>query len=404
MTVRGLPETMTVTQFDQVVAPLTRAAFLSDYWGKSFLRMAGHAGRFTALLTWDDLNRILEQHRLAPPRFRLAQDGRPLERGRYTVAGMDGAPRLDAGKLIACLAQGATMILDCVEEVVPRVRLLARDFQDTLHAGNYVNLYAGWHADNGFDLHWDCEDTVILQLSGRKRWQIYAPTRLHPLREDIPPPRPTGEPMWDGLLEDGDALYIPRGWWHIAYPVNEPSLHLTFATVPPHGMNLVQWVGEKLRQHAEIRRDLPAGSDAAGQKAYLARLRALIAEELHDTAIADFRREWEADFRPQTRIRLPEAPNAQNAPLTLETGIRLASSNRLSFQLRPGGQIADFRASGILWACPVQLIPALELLGDDAARSLSSLCEKLSNPAAINDLKTSLAALAKAGVVLLENL
>ena len=34
-------------------------------------------------------------------------------------------------------------------------------------------------------------------------------------------------PLWEGMLEDGDLLYIPRGWWHVATPLDEPTLHLT---------------------------------------------------------------------------------------------------------------------------------------------------------------------------------
>ena len=79
--------------FDHVIAPLPRAAFLSEYWNKSFLRLPGAPGRFTNLLSWDELNRILEQHRLAPPRFKLFQDGRHVDPGLYLAGAMDGVAR-----------------------------------------------------------------------------------------------------------------------------------------------------------------------------------------------------------------------------------------------------------------------------------------------------------------------
>ena len=49
---------------------------------------------------------------------------------------------MNAGKFAACLSGGATLVLDCVEELAPRVRSLAASFREALHAGNYVNLYA----------------------------------------------------------------------------------------------------------------------------------------------------------------------------------------------------------------------------------------------------------------------
>src|SRR5262249_27436980 len=40
--------------FDQVIAPFTRAEFLAEHWNKSFLFKKGEAGRFTNLLAWDE--------------------------------------------------------------------------------------------------------------------------------------------------------------------------------------------------------------------------------------------------------------------------------------------------------------------------------------------------------------
>ena len=49
-----------MTEFDQVVAPLGAGVFLRDYWLKAPVHIPGKAGRFTNLLTWSELNAILE--------------------------------------------------------------------------------------------------------------------------------------------------------------------------------------------------------------------------------------------------------------------------------------------------------------------------------------------------------
>src|SRR5271154_1784957 len=103
--------------FDSVIAPMRRADFLREHWDKSFLRIAGTPGRFAGLLGWDELDAVLEQHRLTPPRLKLYQDGQAIDPQRYLTAAMFGVPRLDAGGLAACLAQGATLILDDAQEV-----------------------------------------------------------------------------------------------------------------------------------------------------------------------------------------------------------------------------------------------------------------------------------------------
>jgi len=386
--------------FDQVIAPLSRESFLSGHRGKAFLRMKGVPGRFTDLLTWDDLNAILEQHRLGPPRLKLAQDGRPVDPAHYLSPGLGGMRRLDSGKLATCLAGGATLILDAVEELAPRVRDLSDSFRDALRSGCYVNLYAGWHSQNGFGLHWDSQDAMILQLSGKKRWQVFEPTRLHPLQDDVePPPRPTAQPVWDGMLEDGDALYIPRGWWHMAYPVNEPSLHLTFTTVSPHGVDLLGWVTARLRHHAEVRQDLPAADDIAAQAARLTTLRALLNDALSDESIRDFRREWEGDSFPRPNIQLPAAPYEQLAPLNENSMIRLSAAHRLSFTV--SGDNVEFRANGVLYVVSAELVPALELLTDTQAFPLSELTVRVVGDNAVANLKQTLADMARAGMILI---
>jgi ribosomal protein L16 Arg81 hydroxylase len=387
--------------FDEVIAPLTRKKFLSDHWNKAFLRMKGKAGRFTGLLTWDDLNAILEQHRLTPPRFKLVQDGKALDHHLYLSPGLGGTPRLDSGKVAACLAGGATLILDSVQEIAPRVRALSESFRDALHAGNYVNLYAGWHSQNGFDLHWDSQDTVILQLSGKKRWQVFAPTRPHPLQEDVEAPaRPTGPPVWDGLLEDGDAIYIPRGWWHMAYPVNEPSLHLTFATVPPHGIDLLRWMTERLRAQDLVREDLPALGDAPAQAAYLVKLRAIVNQAMDDGLIDAFRREWEGDSFPNTRINLPQAPYEQLGPIDDRSTIRLTAAHRLAFV--PAGTNVEFKANGKLYVVPADMVPALALLVDTRAFTVAELAARVAGETAVANLRKCLTVLARAGILLVE--
>lgn len=389
-------------EFDHVIAPLTRDRFLSEFWSKSVLVAKGTPGRFAGLLGWDDLNAILEQHRLHPPRFRLLQEGRNIEAFRYSTLSAGGAPRLNSGKLAACLSAGATLVLDCVEELAPRVSQLASSFRDALHANTHVNLYAGWHSQKGLDLHFDAQDIMVLQVSGRKRWQVYRPTRLNPLPDDEEaPPKPVDPPVWDGMLEDGDMLYIPRGWWHVAFPVGEPSLHLTLATEPPLGTHLLAWVIGKLRLHEVVRAEVPWLNDAKGQAAYLNALRPLLAEALTDDTIAEFRHEWEGALQPLSHICLPDMPYLQNQALSDSHRIRLAAAHHL--HLTRNGDSWEFKAHGMLCGgISSDLVPALEMLTDTNALSLAELCAPLGGDSAKASLRKLLAALARTGVVAIE--
>jgi Cupin superfamily protein len=393
----GLEQSAMMT-FDEVVSPLGADAFLKDYWLRQFVHIPGKAGRFTGLLTWTNLNSVLEQHRLMPPRLKVYRDGQLIDPAQYMTPTMFGVPRLDAGRLAIWLAQGASLILDDAQELSAPVRDLMEIFQDALHTDTFTNLYAGWHTQKAFSVHWDPQEAMVLQLCGRKRWQVFKPTRLHPLKNDIePPPQPT-ELAWEGVVADGDVLYIPRGWWHVAVPMDEPSLHLTVSLTPPTGMDYLGWVVSTLRRHAQLRASLPL--DPATQAGIADAIAKQLTDALQAGSVSDFLREWDANIRPSPRIVLPHAPYEQLAPLTDGSRIRLASLHRLSFS--PIGENFEFQAAGRLWTVPKSLQPALAKLHNAREFTVAELAGALATPAAKADLVKSLGVLAQAGVVLVQ--
>jgi ribosomal protein L16 Arg81 hydroxylase len=383
--------------FDQIMAPLGAQVFLRDYWLRQFVHIRGKAGRFTALLTWDELNNILQQHRLTPPRLKLYKDGQPLDPSHYLTPAMFGVPRVDAGRLVLSLAQGASLILDDVQEMAPQVRDLMGAFQDVLQTDAFANLYAGWHNNQAFSRHWDPQEAIVLQLAGRKRWRVYQPTRPNPLQNDEAPP-PATPPAWEGTLNDGDVLYIPRGWWHEAFPLGEPSLHLTVSLTPPTALDYLGWVMARLRNHAELRASLPPAGNGAWRGDMTTKISALVADALRAAPLEEFQLQWEANMRPNPHIHLPDAPYEQLASLSEASLVRLASLHRLSFA--QVGENFEFAAAGRLWTVPRALQPALAQLQNNREVAVRELGLALTDAGARADLLKSLSVLAQAGVVL----
>jgi hypothetical protein len=201
------------------------------------------------------------------------------------------------------------------------------------------------------------------------------------------------------MLEDGDMLYIPRGWWHVAFPVGEPSLHLTLATEPPLGTHLLAWLIGKLRLHEAVRAEVPWLNDAKGRTACLNALRPLLSEVLTEEAIAEFRHEWEGVLQPLPHIRLPYMPYTQSETLGDTHRIRLAAAHHLHVTRK--GDSWEFKAHGMLWGgISPNLVPALEMLNDTKTVSFAELCVHLDGEK--TNLRKMLAALARAGVVLIE--
>uniref|UniRef100_A0A915Q011 Bifunctional lysine-specific demethylase and histidyl-hydroxylase n=1 Tax=Setaria digitata TaxID=48799 RepID=A0A915Q011_9BILA len=130
----------------------------------------------------------------------------------------------------------------------------------------------------GFAPHWDDIDAFLLQLEGRKHWKIYAPIDDDEMLPRIPSDNFMDDdiadraPVFDDWLEQGDLLYIPRGFIHQGFADKDVhSLHLTVSVcrnvayadllghiIPPAVFNFAE-------QHVNIRKSLPVGYlDMAG--------------------------------------------------------------------------------------------------------------------------------------------
>src|SRR5205085_4854314 len=216
-----------INTLEKLLEPCLPDEFLQTTWGKTYRHIVGRRGKFAHLLPWNRLNEILGEHRLDFPRLRLARSGKSLPASTYlryarNVRQRTTIPRLQSSELTKQIREGATLVLDAVDELNPPLREVAEGLEYFFRERIQINAYAGWHVEKGFDLHFDDHDVFILQVTGRKCWRVYGMTKPYPLPQDrSSAEKPEGDPVWEGILTDGDLLYIPRGWWHIAEPLAE---------------------------------------------------------------------------------------------------------------------------------------------------------------------------------------
>ena len=386
--------------FDQVIAPLGAGRFLSDHWCRSFLHQPGARGRFTPLLSWDALNDILKWHSPPQPQLRLFQDGAPLDMRRY-IDGPVGHLKLNSGNLIALLGQGASMILEAINEASPSIAHLTAAMEEALECRVTADLHAGWRSQRATSLSCEPREIFLLQLSGRKRWQLFAPTREAPLGDDVEPsPSPAGPPLWEGILNDGDLLYLPRGFWHGAVPLDEPSLHLCLTAQPSDGAAFIAWWIGELRRHPEFRQAI-ANPDSAARKTYMDRLLQFIQRSAEGDPLGDFLRERAAARHVSPRLRLPEAPMDQAAaPENLS--IRLATQHSLFIEQPAGAPMARFTAAGQSWFIRPEFVPLFQRLSGQESVPFRELAALVADPQLLAMLASTLDSLATAGVIFKE--
>ena len=154
--------------------------------------------------------------------------GRDLNPASYVDSGAT-TPRVLAKELTGRLRSGATLAFNGVDELHEPLTRLAEAFESVFDAGTHMNVYAGWRSMYGLDVHRDDQEIFILQLDGRKRWQLhgfaFAATGAHTTDRSAM----AVAAGFDEILESGDLLYIPKGCYHLAVPMDEPTLHLTIS-------------------------------------------------------------------------------------------------------------------------------------------------------------------------------
>jgi cupin superfamily protein len=247
-------------------------------------RLHGHVpvAALEALMTWDSLGDLMVTHRLGPPQLRVVQAAAtPVAPARYMDATSSPrrktTPLVDAQRLRAVLAKGATLVVDSVDEMVPAITAAAYELAKIVGEPVQTHAYATCGDAPAFAPHWDVLDVMAIQVEGAKRWNVYGPGTRAPLdaQTDADNVRPQ-RPQWSGVLEPGDVLYLPRGWWHGVCGTGGTSLHLSFGFQRRTGMTYVNWLTALLKHCAPFREDLPR---AGGEEA-LARHEKVLTEAL----------------------------------------------------------------------------------------------------------------------------
>lgn len=187
-----------------------------------------------------------------------------LPRGFQTSEGL-----VNLGEVTRAYADGATLLLTKLQRRVPAVGRLCRALEEILLAAGLVpaqrvgaNLYLTPRGAQGFDLHYDDHEVLVVQLEGVKHWEVYSESIPFPVS---PPSRPldsqaVGAPVVCCSLGPGDALYVPSGFPHKARAdADIGSCHLTLS------LHLATWIDllrRVLADSAAARRPLRLGVPA----------------------------------------------------------------------------------------------------------------------------------------------
>jgi lysine-specific demethylase/histidyl-hydroxylase NO66 len=199
------------------------ARFLAEHWAvEPLYRPGADPGAFADLFSLADVDHIISSSAPRLPAFRMVKDGKPLDPATYTRSARMGSKPVtglaDPGRVWDAFHGGATLVLQSVHRFWPSLARLSRELELVLTHPVQVNIYVTPPASRGLGVHHDPHDVFVLQVSGRKQWDVYS--------ADVHKPG-SDERLIGAELQPGDAMYIPQRFPHAARTAETASVHLT---------------------------------------------------------------------------------------------------------------------------------------------------------------------------------
>ena len=251
---------------EALLAPLSIAEFEERFWEQHPLLIERQQlpPAFASLLQLSDLPALsarLQEMDIEP---QIVNDGMRCE------------PR----ELLRDFIDGGSAIINRVDLLWESIGRLCRDLRaDFLHV--FAVLYLTPRGCRAVPAHSDDQDVFILQLAGRKMWNVYgAPVQLPYTHEQLGKKGPIPPQLWETPelsnpvlsteLTPGSLLYLPRGAVHVARASpSEGSLHITL-TVQSSDLNWRTFIRDGLielhRKSDAARRSLPLIGPIGGWK------------------------------------------------------------------------------------------------------------------------------------------
>lgn len=214
-----------------------------------------------------DLNAALTQSMTSELPFTIGMHGRTVRPEDYSSQVYNGIkqtkqPRTSPEKVERLLQAGANLKIQRFSAVCPKVSSVVNYMASWLQFVTSANGYFSYGIQRGLPVHWDSHDVMAVQLIGYKHWKIYKPGMALPLkmhRSQAGESPDLKSPVLELDLHAGDALYLPRGWWHDVTPVRGvKTLHIAIGLHPPNVSDFLAWVLEsQTSQHVDFRRSIP---------------------------------------------------------------------------------------------------------------------------------------------------
>jgi ribosomal protein L16 Arg81 hydroxylase len=233
---------------ERLLGPLAPRQFLEQYFSRLPHSCPGGAAGLTSFAGWPSVEAILAGKDVDA--F-LAREGQMWEGGR----------RPSFAEARGLFGGGHTLVVRSAERHDRELARLAAGFREDFAAPVNIHVYCTPPERSGFGWHYDPEDVFILQTHGAKEYQLRKNTvNPWPLLEQMPKDlkyEREVQPFFSCVLQAGDWLYIPTGWWHSARGREGDSITLAIGLMTPAAIGLLDVLKRELLSSILWRQRMP---------------------------------------------------------------------------------------------------------------------------------------------------
>ncbi|MEA2499508.1 MAG: bifunctional lysine-specific demethylase and histidyl-hydroxylase [Actinomycetota bacterium] len=225
-------------------------AFERDHWAKRPLlnkRAAEAPSPFADVARLADLDHVITSLNLRLPSFRMVRDGKPIPVGGFTKSERKRSGTVDAvidpSAVFDRFNEGATIVIEGLHKYWNPLTRFSRELEMELGHRIQINAYITPPGSQGFAVHRDDHDVFVLQITGSKHWMVYDEND----ETDV---------LIEDDLNEGDALYIPKGFPHAATTTDDTSAHLTVGILTHDEIDIVREVMKMAEEDPAFRERL----------------------------------------------------------------------------------------------------------------------------------------------------
>lgn len=194
-------------------------------------KLVSSPGFFTIKALQEHLNNPL----LNPAWVNLVKQGKSVSltsSGMFKTVQSNQLQFMDKQFMNQELQNGAAVVLEGVDILDASINAFVARLENELPCSlsNCVAFFSQ-PGNEAYEGHCDSDDVLVIQLSGKKLWNIYAPQQRRYANTTHLNSEQMGPKIKQITMKPGDALYVRAGVPHMCQTTGDHSLHLAFDLV-----------------------------------------------------------------------------------------------------------------------------------------------------------------------------